>query len=319
MKIPFVSVIVPTYNRAAMLRDCIKAIRGQDYPLDRYELIVVDDGSADETEAVLEEFSDWSSLKVLKQDNRGSYAARNLAISKTEGDILLCTDDDCIVSKEWITKIVDDISKENSGVVGGRIIGHQPETIVEKYINKNRLLDQSVFLKVFPVTANVAYKREVFEKAGVFDEQFRSGGDVDMGIRAKVSGYEIVYSPEAMIEHRHRSNLMGLIRQFFGYGRGYSLLHGKYRKNFNPGRRIMHFVSLIVKKLILIPYRIIRAPFKDDHIVYVLEHPLDIVLSISEMAGLAYEIIFGKGYQGQSFEEYLGFIKEAKIGGGWGL
>ena len=102
--LPFVSVIVPTHNRADQLTDALNALWRQRYPVDRYEVIVIDDGSEDDTPAVIERMAPQAPCRVVQQRTTGigAAAARNLGMRLATGAIMAHTDDDCRVPETWI-------------------------------------------------------------------------------------------------------------------------------------------------------------------------------------------------------------------------
>jgi len=242
---PMVSVVIPTYNRKDMLKECLDSLFNQTYPKDKYEIIVVNDGSTDGTEEVLKEYAKKApcAFKWLTQQNKGSYAARNLGIRNARGEIICFTDDDCIADKRWLEELVKGFTNGGIGGVGGRIIAYNPRKIVEEYAKMDQ---ESAIKSVFPpflITCNAAYRRDVLEIVGGFDPYFRNGGDNDMGIRVTWKGYKLKYAPDAIVYHKHRTTFMGFIKQQYAYGTGCSRLGKKYF--YFPLKEI--FILLIFK------------------------------------------------------------------------
>ena len=228
---PMVSVVIPTYNRKDMLKECLDSLFNQTYPKDKYEIIVVNDGSTDGTEEVLKEYAKKApcAFKWLTQQNKGSYAARNLGIKNARGEIICFTDDDCIADKRWLEELVRGFTDGGIGGVGGRIIAYNPRKIVEEYDKMNQ--EEAIKGKFYPsflITCNAAYRKDILENCGYFDTYFRSGGDVDMGIRVTWRGHKLKYAPDAIVYHKHRTTFMGFIKQQYAYGTGCSLLGKKY-------------------------------------------------------------------------------------------
>ena len=100
---PFFSIIVPTYNRPRQLADCLRALSALDYPRRRFEVIVVDDGSASPLAEVVAPFHPLFRLTLVTQDNAGPAAARNTGAALAQGEFLAFTDDDCLPSGRWLT------------------------------------------------------------------------------------------------------------------------------------------------------------------------------------------------------------------------
>jgi glycosyltransferase involved in cell wall biosynthesis len=107
-ELPFVSVIVPTYNRASLLKRLLESLREQTYPADKFEVLVVDDGSTDETPQVVEEFARSApfAVRYFRQPRKGPAAARNLGIQQSRGEIVAFVDSDVTVAKDWLTNAV---------------------------------------------------------------------------------------------------------------------------------------------------------------------------------------------------------------------
>ncbi|KJR41168.1 glycosyl transferase family 2 protein, partial [Candidatus Magnetoovum chiemensis] len=97
------SVIIPTYNRSGTLSRCLEALSAQDFPFDKFEVIVCDDGSSDDTAAAVTRFKASLTLKYIRQDNKGPAAARNLGILNSIGKYLLFLNDDAIAADNLLT------------------------------------------------------------------------------------------------------------------------------------------------------------------------------------------------------------------------
>jgi glycosyltransferase involved in cell wall biosynthesis len=121
------AVVVPTFNRKAVLRQCIEALAKQDYP--DFEVIVVDDGSTDQTsEMIVDEFP---KVRFLTQDHRGPAAARNRGVAGARGEIIAFTDDDCVAPRNWLTRLADGYARHpRVAGVGGYL--QAPNGILDK-------------------------------------------------------------------------------------------------------------------------------------------------------------------------------------------
>jgi len=117
------SVILPTYRRLVKLQQCLTALVGQDFPSGDYEIIVVEDERGGAAKGVVEEFrSEFRQVRYLNQEHRGPGAARNLGITKAKGEVIAFTDDDCIVPKDWLSRLSDGFCRypKVAGVGGWR-------------------------------------------------------------------------------------------------------------------------------------------------------------------------------------------------------
>ena len=239
---PSVSVIVPVYNGEKTIEKCILSLMDQDYPRDRYEIIVVDNGSTDGTAKIVKQFP----VKYLSETSAlSSYVARNIGIRNSNGEILAFTDADCTASRDWIQRGVAGFIRERVGCVAGGIKGCEPANYIEKYQFDIGWLSQEVALKhyflPYPQTANAFYRKVVFDKTGLFEE-WVSGGDSDMAWRMQLyTDYLLESIPEAVVFHKHRSTLLSFLKQTVKWGKGKDVLYKKYKNEIqkaNINRRV---------------------------------------------------------------------------------
>lgn len=232
----FISVILSTFNRRQLLEKTLPAIFGQTLNSDKYEIIIVDDGSTDGTKVLVESYAKvHNNLKYFNQGHKGLSASRNLGISKAGGGIIAFTDDDCIPDKDWLKKIGETF-KSNPEMVGieGKVI-----------TDKERRLFSSApeNLKGNKFTgANMAFKKESLEQIGLYDEKFRFyREDSDMAIRISKLG-KIMFNPDIIVYHpalpipylqpiKRLPLVCSDIRLFKKYPKEYSQLFGIVSKN----------------------------------------------------------------------------------------
>lgn len=205
---PFVSVIIPVFNDAERLKLCLTALEQQTYPRNRYEVIVVDNGSTEDIKSVVEPFPQ---AIFAVEPRTGSYAARNKALTIANGEILAFTDADCIPTNSWIENGVTHLlSTPNCGLVAGRInlFFHDPlhPTAVELYDSVKIGFPQQKFLEEsnYGATANVFTFRSVMDAVGPFDDTLKSSGDREWGQRVFAAGYQQVYADDACVSHPAR-------------------------------------------------------------------------------------------------------------------
>ncbi|OQY52235.1 MAG: hypothetical protein B6247_17630 [Candidatus Parabeggiatoa sp. nov. 2] len=187
-----ISIIIPTYNGAKRIGKCLEALAQQDYQND-YEILVVDDGSKDNTAALIEE--KYPQVKLMRQENAGPAAARNNGAQHASGDIILFTDDDCIPVTDWLlqTAVV---------AVKGAYLTKQPQLIARfvqlEYEDKYRLLEKESYID-FIDTYSAAFRQEVFIKYGGYDSSFpvACAEDVELSYRMSYAGEKMVFQPKA--------------------------------------------------------------------------------------------------------------------------
>ena len=210
---PFVSIVIPVLNDTERLRRCLAALEAQTYPSNRYEVIVVDNGSDDDPQCLATEYAH---AVFYKEPQRGSYAARNCGVAMAKGTAIGFTDSDCIAQPDWIEKGVAQLhSAPNIGIVGGKVEfffndGQNP-TAVELYDSIRNLQQEVCINKVkFAVTANLFTFREILQQVGLFDAAVISGGDRDWGQRVAAAGYDLIYGPDICVRHPARRTLREL-------------------------------------------------------------------------------------------------------------
>lgn len=209
------SVIVPVYNGQATILGCLEALAGQqmaEAPADRFEVIVVDDGSTDGTRGVVEGWMARQSSgrwRLLSQPNAGPAAARNSGAGAAKGSILLFTDADCIPSPTWVAAMTAPFRQRAApaAVMGRYLSGQrQPAARFAQYEFEERyaLMSRRVQIDLVATYA-AAYQRAVFLAAGGFDTSFPKANneDVDFSYRLSKAGERMIFAPEATVSHPH--------------------------------------------------------------------------------------------------------------------
>lgn len=210
---PTVSVIVPVYNNSDGIQKLLEALKTQDYPQDRYEVLIVDNGSKDETPNVIQATIDeLDNFKLLIEDNiRGSYAARNIGVLAANGSILAFTDSDCIPTMGWISSGVKNLLKYQVSYGGGQIkhiYSKEKPNLHEKFDTLDRLSQQYyIENKGFSATANLFIYKILLKKVGMFNTDLLSSGDLEFGQRVQKSRHKIIYIPDAIVNHPARKTL----------------------------------------------------------------------------------------------------------------
>jgi len=181
---PLVSVIIPTLNRYEYLKDVLTDLEAQDYP--NFELLVVDQSEPFQP-AFYEEYK--LALQLIHQEEKALWLARNTAIKRAKGDLLLLFDDDSRIDPDWITNHVKCLDFFNAEISSGISTSKVGDKVPEHY-RFFRLSDQID-------TGNVLIKRAVFKKNGLFDRQFEKQrmGDGEFGMRAHLAGYLNISNP----------------------------------------------------------------------------------------------------------------------------
>ena len=268
--LPFVSIIVPVYNGEKVIGECIESLLNQDYPKDKYEIIVVDNNSKDKTAEVIKKYP----VKYLLEDKiQSSYAARNTGIRNAKGEVIAFTDADCVTEKLWLISLVR-FFEVNDYCVAGEVLEFPAKTFVEKFqkgtfAQKDKLLNSEY---PFAPTANVAFKKEIFEKVGFFRDDLVSGGDADFTWRLSRQNYSIKFNKNACISHKNRTTVIGMYKQAKRYAFGAVCLSLEYPHMLERRKGFMvKLFNRFLFKLLIIFYRFFTFVFKKDKIYYLLE------------------------------------------------
>jgi len=217
------SVIIPAYNSERHIAACLEALLGQEYPPVYYEILVVDDGSTDCTEAVVARYQNASiRLRYFKQANQGPAAARNLGARHAAGEILLFTDSDCVPEPDWLAQMLKPFDK-NPGIsaVKGAYKTRQtsPVALFAQLEFEERYHKLSQHAEIdFVDTYAAAIKTDVFLGIGGFDTSFPKANneDVELSYRMARHGHRIVFNPLAIVYHHHPDTLFKYLKTKFG-------------------------------------------------------------------------------------------------------
>jgi len=193
------SVVVPTYNRREVLRVCLASLARQTLSSDQFEVLVVDDGSTDDTESVVRSFQGALLVRYLRQPhNRGRAAARNRGIREATGDVVVFVDSDVFPVPGFLA------AHRSVHLASPRAVGRGPLLLtnhLDDPFGKPPLLPDPS--PAFLDTANASVRREHLLAAGGFDEEFRHYGweDADLGLRLRRMGLRRVYDRRALAYH----------------------------------------------------------------------------------------------------------------------
>ncbi|HHP7231234.1 MAG TPA: glycosyltransferase family 2 protein [Xenococcaceae cyanobacterium] len=206
----YISVVIPTYNRLPILQKCLMALENQQFNhnlISQYEIILVDDGSTDETLTWLKANQpQLPHVKTFQQEHQGAAAARNLGIQKAQGDTIIFIDSDLVVTENFLQAHSNALIKGKEKLGCDRLFtyGAVINTCNFDYPTTEpyKITD---FSAAYFATGNVAIAKFWLEKAGMFDTQFQLYGweDLELGVRLKKLGLKLIKCPEAVGYHWH--------------------------------------------------------------------------------------------------------------------
>ncbi len=227
MPAPGFSIVVPTYNRPQRLAECAAAFCALQYDRERFEVIVVDDGSPrlDEVREALRPFSGRIDLRLIEQGHAGPAAARNLGAGAARHEHIAFTDDDCRVDPGWLVALAQRFAAHPGALLGGRTVNALTDNACAEASQAlvAFLLDYFIAQGApFFASNNIAVARATFERVGGFDLRFPLAGGEDREFCARYngSGCGLVYAEDAVVTHYHALTVRRFIRQHYNYGRG---------------------------------------------------------------------------------------------------
>ncbi len=237
---PMVSVIVPTKDREAELDECLTALFALDYPRDRYEVVVVDDGSTDGTAAV----AGRHPCHLVSNDrNRGQSYSRNAGAQRASGEILAFLDSDCVTEPGWLRDLVPHFSWPRVAAVGGYVAGYYDRSRLDRYEQVASSLNMGERLLLaaddpgtfYVPTCNLLVRHAAYDAVEGIREDLRVGEDVDLCWRLRARGDYLLYVPQGSVRHKHRNRLAAMARRRAEYGTSEAalhVLHPEKRKRF---------------------------------------------------------------------------------------
>ncbi len=233
--LPEISVVVATYNGAHYIYKCLNALIQQDYPKDKYEIIVVVDGSKDKTV----EYAKKYPVRIIElKQNGGLSNARNVGAQASKAEIIAYTDDDCEPDSDWLYYLAKAFDSDRVGAAGGPNITPVDDSFMAKCTSQAPGAPTHVLIddrKADHVPGcNLAIRKYVMDAIGGFDEIFRiAGDDVDMEWRIQEAGYIIRFTPAAYVFHHRRDKIRTYIKQQYNYGISEAFVRQRHAQRFN--------------------------------------------------------------------------------------
>ncbi len=218
MVLPFVSINLVTFNSEKTIDNCLKSIFNLDYPRGKMEVVVADGGSTDGTLEILKRYR----VKVISCEGRRIGECRQIALEESTGEVIVLTDSDVEVGRNWLRKLVETLNElEGEGVVG---VGGPDTGIITNTVSR--------YIDILPVhvkeyhglvitsddpmvisACNAAYKREALKEVGGFNRELNGAEDVEINWKLLRNGYKLAQTPEACIRHRRKETIKSFVRQ----------------------------------------------------------------------------------------------------------
>ena len=225
----FFSIITPCYNREKEILFLIDSIINQSISSKKFELIIVDDGSDDNSTSIIKNKIINSNIRIslIKQKNKGPGAARNKGMKNAKGNFFLFIDSDCEADKNWLDEINKQYKKYDFDAFGG------PDSYKDNFSDLQKSIDFSMnsffttgglrgsstkrLAKFYPRTHNMGIKSSIFQEIGGFGK-LRHGQDIEFSNRIINNGFRVNFLPNAIVYHRRRTSLKNFFKQVFNWG-----------------------------------------------------------------------------------------------------
>ncbi|MFX0103176.1 MAG: glycosyltransferase [Candidatus Hodarchaeota archaeon] len=242
---------MPTYNDSEGLKTTVESLINQDFSKTRYEVIIVDNNSKDNTSKVIKEYErDYEGLVVgLLQDKiQSSYASRNEGIKHSKGEMLVFIDADMHVKEDFLSKVYNHYKSKNIYYAGCNVeIFGNKDTFLAIYCEKkNFLLSKTIKYDHYAPTCCLITNREIFDKVGLFKSNVISGGDVEFGHRVHDNNYRLDYLEDVTIYHPARDSLKSIFKKAIRQGRGYFTVI-KLNKGKHASLNMSSYIKAIMK------------------------------------------------------------------------
>jgi len=237
-RLPGFTVVVPTHARPRRLGRCLGALSKLDYPRDKLQIVIVDDGSPASLRDVVGAGKTDLDVALVEQDKAGPAAARNTGAQHARLAYLAFTDDDCAPDVNWLLEFANAFVKTPHALIGGRTVNALQSNLyaavsqeLVDYLYQYFNTDGATR---FLTSNNIALPTDRFRALGGFSASFplAAAEDRDLCRRWLEGGNPMGYAPEALVRHSHELTMRSFARQHFGYGRG---AHGYHRRRAARG------------------------------------------------------------------------------------
>ncbi len=258
-----ISVIIPVYNRPDELEELLHSLTAQTDQ--RFDVVVIDDGSTDKSDKIVDQFQDSLSIQYCYKENSGPGDSRNFGCEKASSDFFVFFDSDCIIPTEYFASLKLKITDIDA--FGGADREHASFTPIQKAISYSMT---SLFTtggirggkksveKFHPRSFNMGYTREVYEKTKGFSK-LRFGEDIDLSIRIFEHGFKARLIPECFVYHKRRTDFNKFFKQVYNSGIARLNLYKRHPKSL----KLLHFfpAAFVIYQFLSIPHAVYWKEF----------------------------------------------------------
>jgi glycosyltransferase involved in cell wall biosynthesis len=288
------SVIIPTFNRSDEIQELIRSLSKQTLSFEKFEVIVIDDGSSDNTLSLVDQFKNSLSLRIsaYRQDHKGPGPERNFGMKLARGKYFIFIDSDCIADKNWLYEYEKALSKKDVAGFGG------PDRVLNDFLPIQKAIDYSMtsFLttggirghskkklsKYYPISFNMGVRADIVDKIGGMGK-LRHGQDIEFSNRIISTGEPVIKVEKAIVYHKRRISLRKFFKQVFNWGIARINLY----KIDNRMLELVHFLPAI--GTILLAIIIILSFFLPKIFLPIIIIIVGILLTMAVHAGNKYD------------------------------
>ena len=298
---PLVSVVIPVRNESAYIADCLTSLLEGSFPQSRLEVFVVDGMSDDDTASIVADLSSrFPCVRLLNNPDRFVSQAMNIGIRAASGSIIMRVDAHAAYGPEYIAQLVSGLDRLNADNVGGVVVtkpaSNRPEAIAVAIVLSHPFgVGNSEFRirsggRSEPVEVDTVpfgcYRREVFDRIGLYDEKFVRNQDDELNARLKFAGGRIFLLPDVRIDYVARASLRQLARMMYQYGHFKPLVAVKLRRLATVRQLVppAFVAALLVLPLLSVFSSAAAAAWVSIVAVYTLA---SLTLSVRQTAGTA--------------------------------
>ncbi len=221
----FFSIIIPLYNRPREIDELLFTLTQQAYT--DFEVLIIEDGSIEDAREIVDTYKEKLDIHYYKKENAGQGFARNYGFERAKGDYFIIFDSDCLIPKDYLKNVRENILKHQFDAFGGPDAAHKSFSAIQKAISYSMtspfttggIRGRKKHVGTFhPRSFNMGISRKVWEKIGGF-KLTRLGEDIEYSIRISNAGFKIGLIPTAIVFHKRRTNFIQFYRQLHFFGR----------------------------------------------------------------------------------------------------
>ena len=229
------SIIIPVFNRPQEIDELLESLTKQDFS-DDFEVLIIEDGSAQKSDIIVEEYKNQLDLKYFCKENTGAGASRNFGMQQASGNYFIILDSDVIVPPQYLSEVKKTLKINFTDAYGGPDAAHKSFTSLQKAINYSMTSflttggirgKRSTITKFQPRSFNLGMSKKAFEKTQGFSKM-KNGEDIDLTFRLWQLGFETQLIEKAFVYHKRRSTIKQFFKQTFGFGTARPKLNKMY-------------------------------------------------------------------------------------------